>query len=78
MSKVKTFYPALDEAIAVYLRRTGMTQAEFAKELGMSEVTLSWKRRGVNEWSMSEAVRVCNILGMTLDAAVVGAQRKTA
>lgn len=74
MPKTRTFYPALDAAIAAHLRRSGMTQAEFAEEMGMSEVTLSWKRRGIREWSMTEASRVCDIVGITLDAAVDGAQ----
>ena len=47
-----------------------MTQAELADELGMSENSLSWKRRGIRDWNVSEAVKVCNIVGITLDEAV--------
>lgn len=63
-------YTALDDAITTYLRRHEMTQAELADELGMSENSLSWKRRGIRDWNVSEAVKVCNIVGITLDEAV--------
>lgn len=63
-------FPALDDAIALYLRRNNMTQADFAADMEMSENTLSWKRRGVREWTLSEAVKACRIVGITLDAAV--------
>lgn len=74
--KTRMFYPAIDAAIAAHLRRTGKTQAEFADEIGMSDVTLSWKRRGVREWSVSEAATVCDIVGISLDAAIEGAEEK--
>lgn len=74
--RTRTFYPAIDAAIAAHLRRSGKTQAEFADELGMSDVTLSWKRRGIREWSMAEAAKVCDICGISMDAAVEGAEER--
>ena len=66
----KSYYPALDEAITLYLKRNNVTQAALASEMGMSENTFSWKRRGIRDWSMTEAVELCDILGITLDEAV--------
>ena len=60
-------FAGIDEAIAAYLRRTGKTQAEFAKELGMSENTLSWKRRGIREFKLSEVMKIADITGCSLD-----------
>ena len=65
------YFPALDEAIAVYLRRAGMTQEEFAGEvMGMAPNTFSWKRRGVREFTLSEATRLADALGMPLASPV--------
>lgn len=69
-------FERLDEAIAAYLRRKGITQAAFAESIGMSENTLSWKRRGIREFSLSEAVKVCDIVGITLDEACGRCERK--
>lgn len=70
MAKETVYCKALDAAIAAYLRRNEMTQEELAAELGMSSVTLSWKRRGMRDWRLSEAVKACDIVGITLDEAV--------
>lgn len=62
-------FPNLDAEIAAYLRRTGMTQAELAERMGMSENTFSWKRRGVDgkEFSMSEAIELSKLTDKSLD-----------
>ena len=60
-------FNGIDEAIAVYLRRTGKTQAELADDLGMSENTLSWKRRGKREFKLSEVMKIAEITGYSLD-----------
>lgn len=60
-------FTGIDEAIAAYLHRSGKTQAELAEELGMSENTLSWKRRGVREFKVSEVVKISEITGFSLD-----------
>lgn len=63
-------FNGIDEAIAAYLRRTGKTQAELAEELGMSENTLSWKRRGKREFKLSEVIRIAEVTGCSLDEMV--------
>ncbi len=70
MSEPRYYYPAIDEAIAAYLRRKNMTQAQLASEMDMAENTFSWKRRGVRDWSLPEAARICSIVGICLDEAI--------
>ena len=60
-------FRTIDEAVAAYLRRTGKTQAELAEEIGMSENTLSWKRRGIREFKLSEVARLADICRFSLD-----------
>lgn len=60
-------FRTIDEAVAAYLRRTGKTQAELAEELDMSENSLSWKRRGIREFKLSEVARLADICGFSLD-----------
>lgn len=60
-------FKGIDEAIAAYLRRSGKTQAELADELGMAENTLSWKRRGIREFKVSEVVKIAEITGFSVD-----------
>lgn len=62
-------YPNLDAEIAAYLRREGMTQAELAERMGMSENTFSWKRRGSmgREFSLGEATKLADLMGKSLD-----------
>lgn len=61
------YYPKLDAAIAAHQRKNGLTQADMAARVGMAENTFSWKRRGAKEFSLSEATRLCDILGASLD-----------
>lgn len=63
-------FNGIDEAIAAYLRRTGKTQSELADDLGMSENTLSWKRRGIREFKFSEVIKIAEITGCSLDEMV--------
>ncbi|WP_291288627.1 helix-turn-helix transcriptional regulator [Enorma sp.] len=63
-------FTGIDEAIAAYLRRSGKTQAELAEELGMSENTLSWKRRRKREFKLSEVIRIAEVTGCSLDEMV--------
>ena len=60
-------FRTIDEAVAAYLRRTGKTQAELAEEIGISENSLSWKRRGIREFKLSEVVNLADICGFSLD-----------
>ena len=61
------YFKSLDEEIALYLRRTGKTQAQLAEECGMADNTFSWKRRGVRgkEFSVGEVSRVAKVIGLT-------------
>lgn len=54
---------ALDAEIAAYLRLNNLTQAEFADELGMAPSTLSLKRRGLAEFTLSEVVAISHLIG---------------
>lgn len=65
------YYPALDDALALFLRREGMTQEEFARNvMGMAPNTFSWKRRGVREFTLGEATVLADALGMSLPALI--------
>lgn len=61
------YFESLDNAIALYLRKSGKTQAQLAKEVGMAENTFSWKRRGANgkEFSLDEIRTVAKVIGLT-------------
>lgn len=61
------YFKSLDEEIALYLHRTGKSQAQLAEEVGMSDNTFSWKRRGVRgkEFSFDEVTRVAKTIGLT-------------
>lgn len=62
-------FPNIDAEIAAYLRREGMTQAKLAERMGMSENTLSWKRRGSmgREFSLGEVVTIAELTGKSID-----------
>lgn len=69
-NETTTYYQPFDDAITLYLKRNRMTQAYFASEIGIAKNSLSWKRRGIRDWKLSEVVKACDIVGITLDAAV--------
>lgn len=60
------YFKSLDEEIALYLHRTGKTQAQLAEEVGMAANTFSWKRRGERgkEFSLNEVKRVAKAIGL--------------
>ena len=58
------YFESLDDAITLHLRKTGKTQAQLASEMDMAENTFSWKRRGVREWSLTDACQLARICGM--------------
>ena len=59
------YFPAIDNAITIYLRQTGSTQKELASEIGMSSNSLSWKRRGIRQWTLDELAELAKVLGKT-------------
>lgn len=65
------YFKSLDGAIAAWLRTTGTTQGQLARELGMAENSLSWKRRGIRSFTLEEACRLAHAIGLgTLDGAL--------
>lgn len=56
----------IDSHITVHMRTTGKTQEDVARELGMSSVQFSRKRRGVDNavWRLDEVIDICDILKM--------------
>jgi len=65
----ESYNPFVDKEIAAYLRINGLTQADLAEKLGMSENSLSWKRRGIREFKSSEITALANLIGFSLDEA---------
>lgn len=67
MEVINMRFKGIDEAIAAYMRREGLTQKQVAEKLGMAENTLSWKRRGIREFTLGEAIKVAKLTGSSLD-----------
>ena len=53
---------AIDGNIANWLKRHGMTNAEFAKKLGISIGSLNNKRNQTTEWTLSEIMSLIEII----------------
>ncbi len=68
-TKPRVYFPAVDEAFAVYQLRTGKTLEDIAKQLHMAYNTFTAKRRGEGEFTFTEILHVCNLLGLTLEEA---------
>lgn len=62
----------IDSAITVYQRRNKCNQADVASKLAMTEVTLSYKRRGINEWKLNELIAVAMLTGVDAGLLVGG------
>lgn len=58
---------SIKERVGAYIERTGATKGEIAEQLGMTRVTLHSKLSGQTEFRLSEAERLANILGCTVD-----------
>lgn len=58
---------SIRERVGAFIERTGMTKAELANQLGMSRVSLHSKLSGQTEFRLSEAERLAEILGCTVD-----------
>ncbi len=65
------YYPRIDKEIVVYLHNYNIPQSKLAEEMGMAENTFSWKRRGVRDFILTEAIKLCRILGIDLRDALV-------
>ena len=58
---------SIKERVGAYIERTGTTKGELASQLGMSRVSLRSKLTGQTEFRLSEAERLANILGCSVD-----------
>lgn len=58
------------------LRLKGFSQKELAAKVGLSERTMSFKIRGKAEFTLEEARRICDFLGISDPAEVVSLFQK--
>lgn len=58
---------SIKERVGAYLEREGKTKKWLADELDMTTVTLSSKLSGETEFSFSQAIRLSEILGCTVN-----------
>jgi len=58
---------SIKERVGAYLEREGKTKKWLADELDMSTVTLGSKMSGETEFSFSQAIRLSEILGCTVN-----------
>lgn len=58
---------SIKERVGAYLEREGKTKQELASELGMTTVTLSSKLSGRTDFTFSQAIRLSEILGCTVN-----------
>jgi len=58
---------SIKERVGAYLAREGKTKKWLADELDMTTVTLSSKMNGETEFSFSQAIRLSEILGCTVN-----------
>ena len=56
----------ITELVNEYAARTGTTRQELADRLGMSRVSLYMRLKGSIEFSLSQAVKLAEILGCDL------------
>lgn len=62
--------PALNRNIRAEMARSGITQAAFARDLGMSQSALSRRLTGDADWTIGELLRAAEVLGCPLSALV--------
>lgn len=58
---------SIKERVGAYLEREGKTKKWLADELDMTTVTLGSKLNGETEFSFSQAIRLSEILGCTVN-----------
>ena len=58
---------SIKERVGAYLEREGKTKKWLADELDMTTVTLGSKLSGETEFSFSQAIRLSEILGCTVN-----------
>ena len=60
------YYEALDDAVTLFRKKNGMTQEQLATEMGMAPNTLMWKLRGERDFTLPEAMKLAEMVGVTL------------
>ena len=58
---------SIDRAIGYYMVDEKLTQEAMANRLGMTANTLRSKRKGENDWTWSEVLRIAELVGKTPD-----------
>ena len=61
---------AIDKNIAFFMFEQKLTVEKMAALLGMSANTLRAKRSGERQWTMSEVMKLSDLMGKTLDELV--------
>lgn len=61
----------IDDAVTLYLRRTGTTQRDLAARFPLSELQFGRKRKGEADWRMTELVTLSEIIGKPLSELLV-------
>lgn len=64
------YYEAIDDAVTLYLRKNGENRENLARELGMAPNTLMWKLRGERDFTLPEARKLADMVGVSLDSIV--------
>jgi transcriptional regulator with XRE-family HTH domain len=60
----------MNEAITLYLLRSGESLSDLAKELGMSTATLWRKRKGISPFTLEEAAKIAKLTDTSIDELV--------
>lgn len=58
---------SIDRAIGYYMTDNKLTREQMSDLMGMSTNTLRWKREGKNEWTLSEILKLSEIIGKSPD-----------
>ena len=58
---------SIDRAIGYYMADNKLTREQMSELIGMSTNTLRWKREGKSEWTLSEILKLSEIIGKTPD-----------
>jgi len=58
---------SIDRAIGYYMADNKLTREQMSELMGMSTNTLRWKREGKNEWTLSEILKLSEIIGKSPD-----------
>lgn len=55
----------IDTAISHFMVDQKINREQMAKLMNMAPNTLRWKREGKTDWSWSEILHICDLLGTT-------------